>query len=758
MDPRPSSDDANTAEGGGLPTKKGGKPLKNNSFPCGICDRTLKSKSARTSHWKNYCKFKDPEGAEQRRREDPTLPTPTDKLTLTAPTTKATTNYENLVPDETKKRPPEIPETSPVFSWGEYNGKAFERSLNEVYEKIVFWRKNIFMLPTGKPGKSFIEETTRLLNSWTTESALKIVAFKAIMVMPSLLLQKPHKSSKSKEHFAALERRMELWKRGDLNELLKEGETIQKGLKSFNTKQSIAKISKLFAEHMQKGNVNSAIKLLSNKMQNGILPLNDETLNLLKQKHPKASEASNDVLLPDTPEQIHEIRYEELTAENIRRAAMRTKGGAGPSNMDAEGWKRMLTSNSFGSSPTDLCKAIAEAVKKLSAKKETSNSLEAFLASRLIPLDKNPGLRPIGVGEVLRRIIGKALVQVIREDIVTSVGSLQVCAGQEAGCEAAVHAMHDIFNEEESEAVLLIDATNAFNALNRKVFLHNINIICPVIGTFVTNCYSRPTRLFVIGGIEIKSSEGTTQGDPVAMVVYATAIIPLLLMVMAILKSKRPEKAAKASVFADDFSAAGTVKSLLEPNKCWLIVKPDYYDSATSIFKDTGVKITKEGKRHLGATIGTNEYRDEYIQEKIDQWRSELIMLVEIAKIEPQAAYSCYVAGYKNKFTHYMRTIPGIGHLFGELDELIDTKLIPAFIHGRQVNKMERKLLSLPCKYGGLGIPICSELSDQEYANSREITQNLRKNIVDQEVSYVKDPKRRETINKIKRKNTNSTN
>jgi len=204
------------------------------------------------------------------------------------------------------------------------------------------------MLPTGKPGKSFIEETTRLLNSWTTESALKIVAFKAIMVMPSLLLQKPHKSSKSKEHFAALERR--------------------------------------FAEHMQKGNVNSAIKLLSNKMQNGILPLNDETLNLLKQKHPKASEASNDVLLPDTPEQIHEIRYEELTAENIRRAAMRTKGGAGPSNMDAEGWKRMLTSNSFGSSPTDLCKAIAEAVKKLSAKKETSNSLEAFLASRLIPV------------------------------------------------------------------------------------------------------------------------------------------------------------------------------------------------------------------------------------------------------------------------------------------------------------------------------------------------------------------------------------
>ena len=625
-------------------------------------------------------------------------------------------------------------------------------------------------MPTGKPGKCFIEETTRLLNSWTIESALKTIAFKAMMVMPSLLLQKPHKNSKSKEHFAALERRMELWKRGDLSELLKEGETIQKGLKSFNTKQSIAKISKVFAEHMQKGNVNSAIKLLSSKMQNGILPLNDETMNMLKQKHPKASKASDDVLLPDTPETIHEIRYEELTADNIRRAAMRTKGGAGPSNMDAEGWKRMLTSNNFGTSPSDLCKAITEAVKKLSSKKETSNTLEAFLASRLIPLDKNPGLRPIGIGEVLRRIIGKALVQVIREEIVTSVGSLQVCAGQEAGSEAAVHAMHDIFNEEESEAVLLIDATNAFNIFNRKVFLHNISIVCPVIGIFVINCYSRPTRLFVIGGSEIKSSEGTTQGDPVAMVVYATAIIPLLLMVMAILKEKKClERTAKTAAFADDFSAAGTVKNLLEwweelsklgpkfgyfpePSKCWLIVKPDYYDSANSVFKDTGVKITKEGKRHLGAAIGTNDYREEYIREKIDNWRSELKILVEIANTEPQAAYSCYVAGYKNKFTYYMRTVPDIGHLFREIDELIDTKLIPSFINGRQVSKMERKLLSLPCKYGGLGIPICSELAEQEYHNSREITQNLRKNIIDQEVRYVTDPKRGEKINKIKLK------
>ena len=88
-----------------------------------------------------------------------------------------------------------------------------------------------------------------------------------------------------------------------------------------------------------------------------------------------------------------------------------------------------------------------------------------FLASRHISLDKNPGLRPIGVGKVIRRIIGKAIVHSLREDVIRSVVNLQVCASHESGCEAAIHAMSQVFNEEDSEAVLLIDAFNTFNKL-----------------------------------------------------------------------------------------------------------------------------------------------------------------------------------------------------------------------------------------------------------------------------------------------------
>ena len=65
------------------------------------------------------------------------------------------------------------------------------------------------------------------MKQWQQDSPLKDIALKAIMVMPSLLLQKPYQKSKSKDNLSALERRMELWEWGELMELLKEAKTIQ---------------------------------------------------------------------------------------------------------------------------------------------------------------------------------------------------------------------------------------------------------------------------------------------------------------------------------------------------------------------------------------------------------------------------------------------------------------------------------------------------------------------------------------------------
>ena len=190
--------------------------------------------------------------------------------------------------------------------------------------------------------------------------------------------------------------------------------------------------------------------------------------------------------------------------------------------------RKLIASNVYGDTGRDLRRALVSFARKTCREEIADNSLEAYLACRLVPLDKNPGLRPIGVGEVLRRVIGKSIMYVAKKDVINSCSDIQMCSGRESGCEAAIHAMKEAYDSVDSECVLLVDAANAFNSLNRKATLHNIKILCPLLAIYVTNCYSQPARLFVIGGVELASHEGTTQGDPLGMAIYAIGLTPLL--------------------------------------------------------------------------------------------------------------------------------------------------------------------------------------------------------------------------------------
>ena len=93
-------------------------------------------------------------------------------------------------------------------------------------------------------------------------------------------------------------------------------------------------------------------------------------------------------------------------------------------------------------------------------------------------------------------------------------GPLQVCAGQVAGCEAAIRAMKGLFCDDRTEAALLVDTSNAFNSVNRQAALHNISIFCPALSMVLHNTYGAPSRLFVTGQGEVSSHEGTTQVIP----------------------------------------------------------------------------------------------------------------------------------------------------------------------------------------------------------------------------------------------------
>ena len=326
-----------------------------------------------------------------------------------------------------------------------------------------------------------------------------------------------------------------------------------------------------------------------------------------------------------------------------------------------------------------------------------------------------------------------------------------MCAGHSSGAEAAIHAMHDIFDENETEAVLLIDAENAFNSINRNAMIHNIAVLCPIIATFVKNCYNVPARLFVIGGKELLSKEGTTQGDPTAMGAYAIGLTPLLRFLHNFIISN--SLTTKQVAFADDFTVAGKVEDIKmhwdilcvtgpkygyfpKAEKSFLIVKENHESKANNIFTNCNVEITSTGQRHLGAVVGDIKYKDKYVNEKINSLVDQTKILAKIAEIEPQAAYSAFIAGFKSKLNYLMRTIPDIQEKMMPLEELIRHEFIPAITGGHQCSEIERELLTLPPRLGGLGLNIFSEDSEIEYQNSRLVTNDIMKAVYEQNFDH----------------------
>ena len=126
---------------------------------------------------------------------------------------------------------------------------------------------------------------------------------------------------------------------------------------------------------------------------------------------------------------------------------------------------------------SSLCNAVSLLSYRLSTEYVDPAGIGALLANRGIAIDKCPGLRPIGVGEMIRRIVGKAIMAVTGDLVQEAVGPLQLCAGQPVGVEAAIHSMRDFLDDDRSDGILLIDADNAFNRINRSVALWNIQYI-----------------------------------------------------------------------------------------------------------------------------------------------------------------------------------------------------------------------------------------------------------------------------------------
>ena len=248
----------------------------------------------------------------------------------------------------------------------------------------------------------------------------------------------------------------------------------------------------------------------------------------------------------------------------------------------------------------------------------------------------------------------------------------------------------------------------------------------------VINTYRTDAKLFV-GGETILSREGTTQGDPLAMAMYALALVSMINHI-------------KQVWYADDAAAAGLLTNLrswwdmlcdigpqygyfVNSSKTFLIVKEEHVVQAHSIFTDTGIQITTEGKRYLGSALGSPAFVESYVNGKVKEWSDELSKLCEFATSQPHTAFSALTHG---RWIYLSRTLPNISESLSPLEQNIRLHFLPTLTGKCVFGDLERQLLSLPSRLGGLGIINPCVSSVAQFDSSQKVTGPLVSLLIEQ--------------------------
>ena len=185
----------------------------------------------------------------------------------------------------------------------------------------------------------------------------------------------------------------------------------------------------------------------------------------------------------------------------------------------------------------------------------------------------------------------------------------------------------------------------------------------------------------------------------------------------------------------DDATALGTVLQLREwwddlaekgpsfgyhanPLKTWLVTKASCYSDVVAACAGTNVNVSQDGHPHLSAALGTSDYSNHFVAEKVNTWSGELKLLSAIAKTQPHALYAALTHGLSSRWVFLSRTMPYISNHLQQLEGIIRTILIPSLTARPPPSDIECDLLALPARLGGLGLWDPSRRCDSEFAAS----------------------------------------
>ena len=289
-------------------------------------------------------------------------------------------------------------------------------------------------------------------------------------------------------------------------------------------------------------------------------------------------------------------------------------------------------------------------------------------------------------------------------------------------------------NKESDWGILTIDASNAFNSLNRVALLWNVRLLWPTAARFVFNTYQGWSALVLRGSDEhLASMEGVTQGDPMSMFLYAIGTLPLIRCLKDVSRYLQ-------IWYADDSCAGGSLSSIREwfdrlvalgpllgyvpePTKCHLIVSESNIDNAKLIFCDTGVNIVTGGK-FLGGTIGCKAAMDSFVSDKVAKWTDFVGKLSSMCISQPQSAYIGLTKSLQSEWIFLQRIMPNCATLFDDVEQALVNSFLPS-LFGCSITQNERSFFTLPVRMGGLNIKDPTTTPSISYMASRNATTYL---------------------------------
>jgi hypothetical protein len=273
---------------------------------------------------------------------------------------------------------------------------------------------------------------------------------------------------------------------------------------------------------LEEGDFKGAIRLACSKDVNA--EYSEATLDALMFKHPP----------PHPSYTIEQQSYNEPLAFPVSTEVLRRQihsflcGSAGGFDRLLPQHLKGLCGPSSGESGQLLLGALVGLVTLILVGRTPDILRPLFFGANLIALKKCGGIRPIAVGCTLRRMASKCASEHALKSIPQMLSPVQLGFGVPRGAEAAVHATRICLNNlPQSQALLKVDFSNAFNSIRRDKMLSAVIEFIPDLLPYVHSAYSIPSVLSFYN-TELASAEGVQQGNFIGPLLFCLAIHSLV--------------------------------------------------------------------------------------------------------------------------------------------------------------------------------------------------------------------------------------